>query len=251
MPVSPIPLLELSNASKTIELASGTRMSVLNRVSLRVAAGESLAVLGRSGSGKSTLLGLLGLIDAPDDGASYRVSGRETVGLGDREMARLRGTVFGFIYQRFCLMAHLSAEENVEAALLHTGLPRAKRRHAVADALERVGLTDRARHKPEQLSGGEQQRIAIARSLVRGPRVILADEPTGSLDIETGREVLQLMTRIVAESDAALVIVTHDLEIAAGLQRVVHISEGTLEDWTLCEKRSEHRLPGSALAART
>jgi putative ABC transport system ATP-binding protein len=241
-------MLEIRDASKTITLASGRQMQVLRDVSLQVEAGESLAILGRSGSGKSTLLGLLGLLDAPDTGGSYRVDGRETVGLSDREMAALRGSVFGFIYQRFCLMAHLTARENVDAPLRHSRMTRAERRSTVLQALDRVGLAERAHHRPEQLSGGEQQRVAIARALVRAPRVILADEPTGSLDMETGREVLALMTQLVAASKVSLVVVTHDLEIAMRLGRVVSIADGQIEDWKPGDKRSGHSMAGSACA---
>lgn len=218
-------MLELTDAVKTISLPAGGNLQVLRGVSLRIAAGESVAVLGRSGSGKSTLLGLLGLIDTLSSG-SYAVDGVETVGLGDKAAARLRGAMFGFVYQRFCLMSQFSAFRNVEAPLLHAPVNRARRREAVFDALDKVGLAERARHKPDQLSGGEQQRVSIARALVHKPRVILADEPTGSLDVATGAAVLDLMLDLVREAGVTLVVVTHDPQIAARLGRTVEVTDG-------------------------
>ncbi len=172
------------------------------------------------------MLGLLGLIDTLNNG-SYKVDGRETVGLSDKELANLRGTTFGFVYQRFCLMNHLSAFRNVEAPLLHQRGNRAWRQ-AIFDALDKVGLAGRAWHKPDQLSGGEQQRVAIARALVHNPKVILADEPTGSLDVATGRAVLDLMVELVREAGVTLVAVTHDPQIAMRMERVVELVDGVL-----------------------
>lgn len=220
-------MLELNNASKTIRLPAGGDLRVLRDVSLSISAGESLAVLGRSGSGKSTLLGLLGLIDTLNTG-SYRVDGRETTGLRDKETAYLRGAAFGFVYQRFCLMSQLSAFRNVEAPLLHGTRRGIRRRSAVLEALDKVGLAERARHKPDQLSGGEQQRVAIARALVHKPKVILADEPTGSLDVSTGAAVLDLMLELVLGEGVTLVVVTHDPQVAARLGRVVECVDGVL-----------------------
>lgn len=218
-------MLELTDAVKTISLPAGGNLQVLRGVSLGIAAGESVAILGRSGSGKSTLLGLLGLIDTLNSG-SYAVDGIETVGLNDKAAASLRGTVFGFVYQRFCLMSQFSAFRNVEAPLLHARGWRPRRREAVFEALDKVGLADRARHKPDQLSGGEQQRVSIARALVHKPRVILADEPTGSLDVTTGAAVLDLMLELVRDAGVTLVVVTHDPQIAAQLGRVIEITDG-------------------------
>lgn len=221
-------MLELRNTNKSISLPSGDTLKVLRNVSLQISPGKSLAILGRSGSGKSTLLGLLGLIDTLDSG-SYKVNGCETVGMSDRALANLRGSTFGFVYQRFCLMSQLSAFENVEAPLLHRPGRRAYRREVVFEALDRVGLTERAKHKPSQLSGGEQQRVAIARALVHNPSVILADEPTGSLDHSTGNMVLELMLNLVRDIGVTLVVVTHDPQIANRLERVIEISDGVIK----------------------
>ena len=220
-------LLQLTDAGKHIALPGGGDLHVLKGASLTLSAGESVAILGRSGSGKSTLLGLLGLIDSLSSG-SYRVDGRETARLGDAALARMRARTFGFVYQRFCLMSSLSAAGNVEAPLLYAPKAGGSRRRAALDALDWVGLADRARHKPERLSGGEQQRVAIARALVHKPRVVLADEPTGSLDVETGAEVLDLLTSLVKDSGLALVVVTHDPQIASRLDRVLEMRDGRL-----------------------
>lgn len=222
-------MLELHAASKTVTLPGGSRLDVVRDASLTLAAGESIAVLGRSGSGKSTLLGLLGLLDSPCSG-SYRVCGRETTRMRDRELARLRGSTFGFVYQRFCLMSKLSALKNVEAPLLYRGAFGSRIRKEASAALARVGLADRLRHRPDKLSGGEQQRVAIARALVHRPPVILADEPTGSLDVDTGREVLDLLLSVVRDDGVSLVMVTHDPTIAQRLDRVVRMDAGYLTE---------------------
>lgn len=220
-------MLQLTSARKSVSLPGGRKLHVIDDVSLEVGAAESVAILGRSGSGKSTLLGLLGLIDSLDSG-SYRVAGREAVRMADGELARVRARMFGFVYQRFCLMSRLTALRNVEAPLLYrSGVRPGNRRKAMA-VLEHVGLADRAGHRPGQLSGGEQQRVAIARALVHEPRVILADEPTGSLDVATGAEVLDLLLGLVREGGASLVVVTHDPLIAGRLDRVMHMHEGRL-----------------------
>lgn len=242
-------MLELTDARKAIRLPAGDKLEVLAGTCLSVAAGESLAVLGKSGSGKSTLLGVLGLIDSLDEG-SYRVAGRETVAVGDRELAFARGGMFGFVYQRFCLMGRLSAYRNVEAPLLHSELRGRERRVAALEALEQVGLSGRAFHRPDQLSGGEQQRVAVARALVRRPRVILADEPTGSLDPTTGAEVLDLLVRLVRDAGVTLVLVTHDEEIAARLGRIVVLKDGILKERTRGAANTLDRMAGRLVAAR-
>lgn len=220
-------MLELVEAEKTIRLPGGGELPVIRRASLNVSAGESVGILGRSGSGKSTLLGLLGLIDSLDKG-NYLVNGRETVRLSDRQTAQVRMENFGFIYQRFCLLSHLSAYDNVMAPLLHRKVPSRDRRAVVRDALERVELSDRASHRPDRLSGGEQQRVAIARAFACSPKTILADEPTGSLDGRTGQHVLTLLLDMVRDANVALVVVTHDEQIARRLDRSLRMSDGVL-----------------------
>jgi putative ABC transport system ATP-binding protein len=196
-------------------------------VDLQLAAGEHLAVIGPSGSGKSTLLHVLGLIDTPD-GGSYLYDGKEAADLGHGERARIRNREIGIVFQSFHLLGDERARDNVALPLLYGGVPRKERRRRAAEALERVGLADRADHRPSELSGGERQRVAIARALVRKPRLILADEPTGNLDSDTGAGILQLFGGLHAEGVAILVI-THDPQVARRAQRVLRMTDGTLE----------------------
>ena len=201
-------------------------VDALREVSLDVWPGEMVAVVGPSGSGKSTMLGILGLLDVPTSGV-LRVDGQHAGSLGDRERTRLRADVFGFVFQEFNLVNHLSAIANVETALLYRGLPRAARRRLAATELERVGLADRLEHRPGQLSGGEQQRVSLARAVVTRPRVILADEPTGNLDSQATQVVLDLLSEF-ASAGVAVVVVTHDPAVAARVDRQITLHDGTI-----------------------
>ncbi|MGY5054070.1 ABC transporter ATP-binding protein [Streptomyces sp. 900105755] len=195
-------------------------------MSLTVEPGSSHAVLGRSGSGKSTLMSVLGLLDQADSGTCI-VNGSDVEGLRDAELARLRGSFFGFVYQRFLLLPHLTALQNVELALIHsTRWGKRRRREAAMEALEKVGLLNRAEHRPAQLSGGEQQRTAIARALACTPQVLLADEPTGALDENTAEDVISWLLSLCKEQNVALVTVTHDPQIAARMDTTHHLVEG-------------------------
>lgn len=221
-------LVELIDGRKIVRLSDGTDLTVLDGVTLGVGGAETVAVLGRSGSGKTTLLSVLGLIE-PLTSGTLRVEGQDVGKIGPGTLARLRGRLFGFIYQRFCLMDHLNALENVEAPLVHLGRgTRRSRRQRAIEALERVGLGKRLRHRPSQLSGGEQQRVAIARAIVHEPTVILADEPTGSLDQQTGALVNDLLFSLTEASGTALVIVTHEPEIASRCQRIIRLDRGSI-----------------------
>jgi ABC-type lipoprotein export system ATPase subunit len=195
-------------------------------VDLSVAAGELLAIVGRSGSGKSTLLHLAGGLDVPDDGSVW-VGGRDLAALSVAERARLRRRDVGFVFQFFHLVPNLSVAENVELPLLLDG--RRRRGDRVGELLDRVGIAHRAVHLPGELSGGEMQRAAIARALVAEPKLLLADEPTGNLDSATGGGVLLLLTEVVAETDTALVMVTHDEAATERASRVLRLSDGQLK----------------------
>jgi putative ABC transport system ATP-binding protein len=216
----------LTGVSKTFRKGHQTIPAVQD-VSLAIGDGEWLTIQGRTGHGKTTLLQLLGGLDRPDSG---------TVEFGDRDLARLRETQLtrvrarsiGFIFQTFNLVPTLSAADNVEAALIPLRLGRRDRRRQVAGALESVGLADRARHLPGELSGGQQQRVAIARSLVKDPRVLLADEPTGNLDEGTRDEIITLLEKLSAERRLTIVLVTHDSSIARRSPRVAVMSQGRL-----------------------
>jgi putative ABC transport system ATP-binding protein len=221
-------LLELRGISREVLLPDESVLPILTGVDLDVAPGEHVAVVGRSGSGKSTLLNLLGLLDTPTAG-SYLLDGEPTDRLSARRRSRLRGEVFGFVFQQFNLLPRRTAAENVAAPLLYArGRDYLRRRRTALDMLDRVGLGARADQVPERLSGGEQQRVAIARALVRGPRVVLADEPTGALDVETGAQVMALLAQATAENGAALVTITHDLSVAALAGRRFRLDHGRL-----------------------
>ncbi|RYV52255.1 ABC transporter ATP-binding protein [Pengzhenrongella frigida] len=221
-------LLELTDVTRSVRLPDDRILAILQGVTLSVDAGEHVAVVGRSGTGKSTLLNILGLLDAPTSG-EYVLDGTPIGRLSGRARARRRGDDFGFVFQQFNLLPGRTALENVAAPLMYArGKTFWRRFTLAAQMLDRVGLGDRLDTMPDKLSGGEQQRVAIARALVRRPRVILADEPTGALDVETGGEVMSLLDEIASESGAALIAITHDLAVAARAQRHYRLAGGVL-----------------------
>jgi putative ABC transport system ATP-binding protein len=223
------PLLQLTGVTKTLKGQQQARR-ILDGIDLTVHAGEGVAVLGRSGSGKSTLLSLIGLFDRAD-GGEYRLGDRDITRLSERRAAALRSAEFGFVFQRFFLLKHLTAAQNVAMALVNGQgwMPRRQRRAKVLAALDRVGIAHLARHRPPRLSGGEQQRVAIARALVREPRVLLADEPTGALDNETGSLVIDVLHSATRDG-CGLILVTHDWEHATRMERVLRLDEGQLHE---------------------
>ncbi|MCQ0018260.1 ABC transporter ATP-binding protein [Actinomadura madurae] len=206
----------------------GVDVTALHGVSLRIDEGEFVAILGPSGSGKSTLMHLLGCLDRPTTG-TLRISGRDASCLSDGELAELRNARVGFVFQSFHLLARTSALDNVALPLVYRGVPRSERRRRATAALATVGLDHRLGHRPGQLSGGEQQRVAIARALVGDPGVVLADEPTGNLDTRTGHDVMDLLDRLNSERGVAVVLVTHEPDIAERARRQVHLRDGRIE----------------------
>jgi putative ABC transport system ATP-binding protein len=205
-------MLRLQGVKRTFNLA-GVELPVLRGVDLTAREGDFISILGPSGCGKSTLLNILGLLDRPSSGR-YLLEGREVGGLEDSELSALRNRKIGFVFQSFNLLPRLNALENVEMPLVYRGAPGHERRERAAELLEAVGLADRGGHIPAQLSGGQQQRVAIARALVSDPVVLLADEPTGALDTNSGRQIMELFARFNTERRLTIVMITHDLELA-------------------------------------
>lgn len=204
----------------------GTReLTVLKGIDLHVEHGELVAIMGPSGSGKSTILNLMGCLDKPTSG-SYYLEDREVSRLSSGELAAIRGQKIGFVFQTFNLLPRLSALANVELGLRYAGKVDRKR---ALEALDRVGLSARVHHRPTELSGGEQQRVAIARALIKNPPLILADEPTGNLDSESGAEIISILTSLHTEQDITLVVITHDVNVAHHCQRIIHIKDGQVE----------------------
>ena len=225
-----MPLLALQAVTRTVELADAVPLHILRGVDLEVEVGDHVSIVGRSGSGKSTLLNILGLLDEPTSGrVVFDDVPLERMRSGERD--RRRGRDVGFIFQQFNLLAGRTALDNAMTPLLYASDRSFWRRRALAvDMLRRVGLGDRLDALPSQLSGGEQQRVAIARALVRGPRLILADEPTGALDLDTGASVMALLDEVAESSGAALITITHDVNVAALARRHYRLDAGVLTE---------------------
>jgi putative ABC transport system ATP-binding protein len=219
-------MYELAGVSKLYRRGPAM-VPAVNGVDLTIEDGEWIAIRGRTGHGKSTLLNLLGGLDRPTSG-QVRLDGHDLARLPDGELSKLRATAIGFVFQTFNLIPTLSAQENVETALVPLRGGSAERRRRVAAALDSVGLADRAGHLPSQLSGGQQQRVAIARALVKEPKVLLADEPTGNLDEDTRDEIIALMEKLWRERGLTLILVSHDGAVTRRAQRVAVMSRGQL-----------------------
>jgi putative ABC transport system ATP-binding protein len=219
------PLVRTTGISKHYRFG-GTMVRAVSDVSLSIAAGEFGAIRGRSGTGKSTLMNLLGLLDRPDAG-EYALQGREAAKLNSDRRAAIRRHYIGFVFQWPALLPRATALENVELPLVYAGVPSAKRRHAAKAALDRVGLADRGHHWPNQLSGGEQQRVVIARATVNDPALILADEPTGSLDSGTADEVLSLFEALHGDG-RTIIVITHAAEVADHARRQITLHDGRI-----------------------
>ena len=221
-------LVKVRDVRKTF-FRGGERIEVLQGLDVDVRQGEFLALMGPSGSGKSTLLNLIGGLDKPT-GGSVSVGGVEVSGLPDGKLTAWRARHVGFVFQMYNLLPGLTAERNVELPLLLTSLSRARRKQQVATALSLVGLTDRARHYPRQLSGGQEQRVGIARAIVTDPTLLLCDEPTGDLDRKAGDEVLELLQALHSAQGKTIIMVTHDPHAADRARRTLHLEKGVLVD---------------------
>jgi putative ABC transport system ATP-binding protein len=229
-----VAILEARNLRKTYRLSKTNAVEALRGVDVAIDDGEMVAIMGPSGCGKSTLMHVLGLLHAPDanHGPAPELSfaGRSVTGLSDTARTRIRATDIGFVFQSFNLVSTLSAVENVGLAAEYAGASRAKAHAAAIDALELVGLADRAGHRPSELSGGEQQRVAVARALVNQPRLVIGDEPTGNLDSARSVEVLRLLRRLNRDHGQTFVIVTHDPEVGEACDRIIRMRDGVIVD---------------------
>ena len=220
-----VPLIQLTGIGKTYRLGNA-EVRALREVSLTIERAEMVAIMGPSGSGKSTLMNVIGLLDSPSQGR-YMLDGAEVGHLSAERRAVMRGKDIGFVFQNFNLLNRNTAFENVELPLLYAGVEKTERTRRTQAALDAVELSSRARHWPHQLSGGEQQRVAIARAVVNGPSIVLADEPTGSLDTKTGLEILALF-QLLNGAGRTIVLVTHDPEIARYAHRIVSLRDGAI-----------------------
>jgi macrolide transport system ATP-binding/permease protein len=219
------PILQLTNVSKRFSLGNQP-ISVLKKVSLNIHSGTMVAIVGASGSGKSTLMNILGCLDRPSSG-KYLVGGRDTDVMSADALAKLRCKYFGFVFQKYHLLSNLSALENVEIPAIYAGTASDERQENSIKLLNSLGLGDRTDHRPNQLSGGQQQRVSIARALINGGKVILADEPTGALDSESGQEMLRILMDLHAEGHT-VIIVTHDMDVASHAERIIEIQDGEI-----------------------
>ena len=219
------PIISLTNIVKKYHIGS-VETIILKKVSVDVNKGEMIAIVGASGSGKSTLMNIIGLLDKADNG-KYLLKGNDVAGLSEDELAKLRNQSIGFVFQQFNLLPRFNAIKNIALPLIYRAIPQELINKKVDDVLKRVGMEDFASHRPTQLSGGQQQRIAIARALVGDPEVILADEPTGSLDSRTGKEIMNLFSALNNEG-RTIILVTHDEQVASLCERRITLVDGKI-----------------------
>jgi len=218
-------MISMEGITKTYHLGE-LDVPVLKEVDLSIEDGEYVAIMGASGSGKSTLMNIIGCLDRSTSGL-YILDGRNLTTLDDDGLADIRNQYIGFVFQQFNLLPRLTALENVMLPMIYADVPRSQRLKSATDALEKIGLGDRLKNRPSQLSGGQQQRVAIARALVNHPALVLADEPTGALDSQTSREIMNLLTELNRQG-TTIALVTHDATVAAQTKRIIHMQDGAI-----------------------
>jgi putative ABC transport system ATP-binding protein len=218
--------LKINNVTKVYQMGN-EKVEALRGISLSLTDNEYLAIMGPSGSGKSTLMNIIGCLDTPTSG-SYFLEGQDVSQLNGDQLAEIRNQKIGFVFQTFNLLPRADIFHNVELPMIYSGYAVSKRRKMAEDAIEKVGLTDRLNHKPSELSGGQRQRVAIARALVNRPSIILADEPTGNLDSNTGKEIMEILDKLHAAGNT-IILVTHENDIALHAHRIVKLKDGLIE----------------------
>ena len=224
---SAAPIIEMKGIVKRFYIGQSNELEILRGIDLVVRRGEFISIVGASGSGKSTLMNIIGALDRPTEG-SYLLDSVPMAQVPDDMLSEIRNLKIGFVFQTFNLIARTTAQSNVELPMLYAGVPRARRAARAAELLEQVGMTDRRRHLPSELSGGQKQRVAIARAMANDPAILLADEPTGALDSQTGRLVMDLFHRLHEEQGKTIVLITHNPELAADTERIVTIADGRI-----------------------
>ncbi|MFV8380590.1 ABC transporter ATP-binding protein [Corynebacterium hindlerae] len=222
-------LIELAGITRTFNQGQPSELTVLKGIDMTIDRGEFVSVIGASGSGKSTLMNIMGLLDRPTQG-TYLLDGVDVLDSSDDELASYRSTRIGFVFQNFNLIARIDAIRNVEMPMMYAGVPAKERKERAIELLNLVGMGERLHHQPNELSGGQKQRVAIARALANKPDLILADEPTGALDTETGRMVMDLFHRLNNEQGATIALITHNPELAAETTRVVTMRDGLITE---------------------
>ena len=220
-------VIDMHGIVKRYYVGQPNELEILHGIDLTVTEGEFISIVGESGSGKSTLMNMIGALDRPTEG-TYLLNGQDISKMTDEQLSDIRNQQIGFVFQNFCLIPRMSAVRNVEIPLMYANLPAKKRRERAMELLDLVGMSDRANHKPNELSGGQNQRVAIARAMANDPEILLADEPTGALDSKTGHLVMDIFHRLHREQHKTIILITHSQELAQETQRMITISDGMI-----------------------
>ena len=228
-------MIETKDVIQSFPIAGGKELVVLKNINIQIPTGKLTMLRGRSGSGKTTLMNIIGCLDLPTSG-TYALAGENIIGNSESKLSEIRLNSIGFVFQSFHLLPRQSAAENVALPLLYAGVPKKERRARAVRALERVGLGDRVDFKPNQLSGGQCQRVAIARAIVNNPKILLADEPTGALDSQSGAQIMELFQTLNDEG-VTVVMITHDMDVANHAKRVLHIRDGQFAEQHIPEEK--------------